>query len=162
MNDVNNVTVAFPDSLEFENHGWKIKDIGDKKVLVPIWDKEENRAKFKNIMNIALIKCGCKKTGCDPNQRRCKCVKFGSSSTSLCGCVGCTNSGSNSVSLLANDKLQDENEQTSDEDEEEDENENEDEEEDDEEGCVNDKREEEGQIELDIDDFEEWDNVGNI
>ena len=76
--------------------------------------------------------------------------------------VGCTNSGSNSVSLLANDKLQDENEQTSDEDEEEHENENEDEEEDDEEGCVNDKREEEGQIELDIDDFEEWDDVGNI
>ena len=63
-------------------------------------DNERNKERFRSIERSAVEKCGCKKTECNPQQKRCKCVRKGLRCTTLCSCTGCRNRNENEPAFI--------------------------------------------------------------
>ena len=60
-------------------------------IPTPILDTPENMEKVDLRRQAIVQKCACKKSGCDPTRKYCKCVKNGRRCTILCKCTGCNN-----------------------------------------------------------------------
>ena len=68
--------------------GWSISE---NNIPCPILDTDVNMKKVDLLRQSIMQKCACKKTGCDPDRKYCKCVINKRVCSVLCKCVGCNN-----------------------------------------------------------------------
>ena len=73
--------------LDIDEHGWSWLH----GIPTPILDTPENMEKVDLRRQAIVQKCACKKSGCDPTRKYCKCLKNGRRCTILCKCTGCNN-----------------------------------------------------------------------
>ena len=67
LNKIRNAILPYDTEADPCAWGWSRTSLPTgNHMLVPTWDTDVNKEKFRGIMKSAIGKCGCKKTGCNP------------------------------------------------------------------------------------------------